>query len=301
MIKIKEMKYIIGLLIIVGLWACSKEDWLDNSQPEVNPFAVPADATGEEAEMRRGFFDRTGMYLVFSDTLMAREVNGMGGKKDVYIKVHLEWNMVSTNDCMDSFICYPYKTLAEKKAMTEFVEREVLAGVPEMFYPYSIMLLDRLVYYHDNYGTFDDPVEFPFYAGMQSTVIAVNNFSAFTAEEKEMLKTNLVGNFVSSNITAIPDDDWADFYSYSAEYYKLSSQFEVPYPIEECGYLPTYDMGWGGPDFHTKEYDLKAYAEEIFKLSETEFRETYAEYPIIIDKMEEMVKVLRKHGVKVYE
>jgi hypothetical protein len=46
---------------------------------------------------------------------------------------------------------------------------------------------------------------------------------------------------------------------------------------------------------------LKAYVEEIFKLSESEFRETYAEYPIIIDKMEEMVKVLRKHGVKVYE
>ena len=57
----------------------------------------------------------------------------------------------------------------------------------------------------------------------------------------------------------------------------------------------------GGPDFHSKEYDLKAYVEEIFKLSEAEFRETYAEYPIIIDKMEEMVKVLHKHGVKVYE
>ena len=41
--------------------------------------------------------------------------------------------------------------------------------------------------------------------------------------------------------------------------------------------------------------------EEIFKLSETEFRETYAAYPIIINKMEEMVKVLHKHGVKVYE
>ena len=34
------MKYIIGLLIIAGLWACTKEDWPDNSRPEVNPFAV---------------------------------------------------------------------------------------------------------------------------------------------------------------------------------------------------------------------------------------------------------------------
>ena len=144
------MKYIIGLLIIAGLWACSKEDWPDNSQSEANLFAVPAGATGEEAELRRGFFDRTGMYLLFSDTLTAREVNGMGGKKEVYTKVHLEWNMVSTNQGIDSFICYPYKALEEKKVVTEFVEREVLVSVPEMFYPYSLMLLDRLVYFKWN-------------------------------------------------------------------------------------------------------------------------------------------------------
>ncbi len=296
------MKYIIGLLIIAGLWACSKEDWPDNSQPEANLFAVPAGATGEEAELRRGFFDRTGMYLLFSDTLTAREVNAMGSKKEVYTKVHLEWNMVSTNQGVDSFVCYPYKALEVKKALTEFIEREVVARVPKMFYPYSMMLLDRFVYFKDNYGSYNAPVEYSFYAGMQSSVIAVGDFLMFTAEEKEVLKTNLVGNLISSRITAIPDDDWANFYSYSDEYYKLSSQYVVPEPIEACGYLPTYNTGgWGGPDFHTKEYDIKAYVEEIFKLSETEFRETYATYPIIIDKMEEMVKVLHKHGVKVYE
>ena len=41
--------------------------------------------------------------------------------------------------------------------------------------------------------------------------------------------------------------------------------------------------------------------EDIFKLSVVEFREIYVEYYIIIDKMEEIVKVLHKYGVKVYE
>ena len=63
-----------------------KEDWPDNSQPEVNLFAVPAGATGEEAELRRGFFDRTGMYLLFSDTLTVREVTGMGVRKRYILK-----------------------------------------------------------------------------------------------------------------------------------------------------------------------------------------------------------------------
>ena len=68
--------------------------------------------------------------------------------------------------------------------LTEFVEREVLKSVPALFYPYSMMLLDRLVYYQYDYGKYKDPVEYSFYAGMQSTVITVNNLSAFTAERK---------------------------------------------------------------------------------------------------------------------
>ena len=52
--------------------------------------------------------------------------------------------------------------------------------------------------------------------------------------------------------------------------------------------------------FNTKSSDVLAYVEEIFNLSETEFRETYAEYSVVIEKMEEMVNVLRKYGVNVY-
>ena len=52
--------------------------------------------------------------------------------------------------------------------------------------------------------------------------------------------------------------------------------------------------------FNTKSLDVLAYVEEIFNLSETKFRETYAEYSVVIEKMEEMVKVLRKYGVNVY-
>ena len=42
-------KYILGFVIAVCLWACSKEDWPSNDQLEVNFFAVPEGATGEEA------------------------------------------------------------------------------------------------------------------------------------------------------------------------------------------------------------------------------------------------------------
>jgi len=293
------MKYIVGLWIMAVLWACSKEDWPDNSRPEINPFAVPVDATGEEAELRRDFFDRTGVYLLFSDTLASWQVNAVSGKREeVYTTVRLEWKMVSTNEGVDSFVCYPYKRLEQKKALTEFVENEVLKNVPEVFKPYSVMLLDRFVYFKDQWGTFVR-TEYSFYAGMQSTVIALGDFSVLTTEEKKVLKNDLIGEMVVSRISAIPEVDWEEFYSYSAGYYELQS-YEVPKPVQTCGFLSTYVSDWR-VDFHSKEYDVLAYVKEIFKLSESDFRETYAEWPIIIDKMEAMVKVLHKYGVKVYE
>lgn len=49
------MKYIIGLLIIAGLWACSKEDWPDNSQSEANLFAVPAEPLARKRSCGEAF------------------------------------------------------------------------------------------------------------------------------------------------------------------------------------------------------------------------------------------------------
>ena len=69
--------------------------------------------------------------------------------------------------------------------------------------------------------------------------------------------------------------------------------------MERVGFLPTYASSWM-VTFNTKSLDVLAYVEEIFNLSETKFRETYAEYSVVIEKMEEMVKVLRKYGVNVY-
>ena len=66
----KTMKHIVfAFLIATVLLACSQDDWFENIQPEVNFFAVPAEATGEEAELRRDFFEDTKIYLLFNDTL----------------------------------------------------------------------------------------------------------------------------------------------------------------------------------------------------------------------------------------
>lgn len=290
-------KYILGFVIAVCLWACSKEDWPSNDQLEVNFFAVPEGATGEEAELRRKFFDKTGVYLLFSDTLGCRNITTLSGETIVeWQVVDLMWNM-NTNSFADSLGFFPYQVIGKKEAAAKFVQDELLTGLPELFYPYSILLTERLVLFENFYGTYV-PGEVAVYSGMQATAIALGDIATASDEEKETLKNEIMKAMIVNNLSLIKDSDLAVFYSYSTDYYDISS-WNVPSPVESVGFLPTYASSWM-VTFNTKSLDVLAYVEEIFNLSETKFRETYAEYSVVIEKMEEMVKVLRKYGVNVY-
>ena len=75
---------------------------------------------------------------------------------------------------------------------------------------------------------------------------------------------------------------------------------DLPDPFALAGFLDTYYYNWG-VTFNSREYDKLAFVEEVFDLTEDEFRATYADYPIIINKMEEIVKVLNKYGVNIYQ
>ena len=44
----KAMKNIVFIVLMAaGLLSCSKEEWFENLQPEINFFAVPEDAAGK--------------------------------------------------------------------------------------------------------------------------------------------------------------------------------------------------------------------------------------------------------------
>lgn len=237
------------------------------------------------------------MYLLFSDTLGCRNITTLSGETIVeWQVVDLMWNM-NTNSFADSLGFFPYQVIGKKEAAAKFVQDELLTGLPELFYPYSILLTERLVLFENFYGTYV-PGEVAVYSGMQATAIALGDIATASDEEKETLKNEIMKAMIVNNLSLIKDSDLAVFYSYSTDYYDISS-WNVPFPVESVGFLPTYASSWM-VTFNTKSLDVLAYVEEIFNLSETKFRETYAEYSVVIEKMEEMVKVLRKYGVNVY-
>lgn len=284
---------LLGLIIMAGLYACDNDDYLDNSGIERNYFAVPEGATDEESVLRREFYDQNEVYLLFSDTLGYREVTTLSGRKKMECELlNLSYNM-SSGSGEYTFAFRPYETLAEKRAMAEFVGNDVLKNVPKLFRPYSVLLIGNMER-SDEYET----EELSVYSGMKAMAIACENVLELQPEEKVRLKNILVQGMVTSKLSSIPDSDFTLFYSYSQQYYGIPKN-QVPTPIQSVGFLENYYYDFW-KNFNSKEYDLLAYVEEIFKFSEFEFRETYAEYPIVIKKMEEVVKVLQSYGVKIY-
>lgn len=287
-------KFILGFVVIMGLWACSKEDWPDNSGETINFFAVSENATGEEAELRRNFFDETGVYLLFSDTLGSRIVSTLSGETIVdYQVIDFMWQLSVGSYYADSLEFFPYLEIKKMKVAAKFIQEEILANLPELFYPYSVLLVERMILYKSYYGTYDDGTELGIYAGMQSTAIALDDVENASVEEKEILKNEMMKAIIINGISLIQEEDLAIFHSYSEDFYNVYT-WNLPSPVQLAGFLPSKSISY------SKSEDVLNFVEKIFDLSEVEFREIYAEYPLVIKKMEEMIKILREYGVNVY-
>ena len=92
------------------------------------------------------------------------------------------------------------------------------------------------------YGTYI-PGEVAVYSGMQATAIALGDIATASDEKKETLKNEMMKAMIVNNLSLIKDSDLAVFYSYSTDYYDISS-WNVPSPVESVGFLPTYTSSW---------------------------------------------------------
>lgn len=293
-------KILFVFAVVAGLCSCTKEDWFENLQPEINFFAVPEDATGEEADLRRDFFENTGIYLLFNDTLGIRETPTLSGEivNDTQV-INFSWSMTSTNTYPDSLVFDYFQDITQQTAAAQFLQEVVLPALPELFYPYSLLLVRGGILFNNNYGTYDPGVEISVLPALQATAIALGDVTNLSEEEKDDLETEIVKELVTSHIDLIPEEEFVAFYSYSEEYYDAYS-WDLPDPYALAGFLDTYYYDWS-VTFNSREYDKLAFVEKVFEISEDEFRVTYADYPIIVNKMEEIVKVLNKYGVNIYQ
>lgn len=300
-------KYILGILMFASIWACSKEDWPDNSAPERNWLAPEEGATDEISVLRREFHDRNGIYLLFSDTLGIRENKTLAGEI-VYDYQILGYDMTTPGWSQDSFAYHYYTNQNERQKAVEFVEEHILPNISEIFWPGAMLLLDKSEYFKHGYFPENDyepgfkPAKIIVAQNkLQAMVFGIGDVTEKTEEEKEAMKNEILQVMVSEKVSLLPAKDMELFYSYSNEWYNVNGFVitNAGLTYEELGLLPNLEDD-GYISTTSRDYDLAAFIERIFTISKDEFYTQFQSSPLIISKMEALVSVLQKYGVNIY-
>lgn len=297
---IMEKIYLVLFVFVSLLFSCNdEEEYLYNEYSQDNYFAPSEDATDEESVLRRDFFNSTGVYLIYNDTLASYNVVSLSGDTNVVKDVLSPGYSMTNTYGIDKFSYAYYKEIELKQQAANFIKEKILTKLPKEMYPYSFFLTKFAQISESSYGSYKDPVSIITYNGMHCTLVALGDLSAKSSAELDDLESLVLKEMIIAQINTIPQEEFENFYSYSKDYYNIFS-WDIPSPYKSVGFLDTYIYSWP-ITFNSPEYDIKAYLEELFSMTKDEFITTYADYPICIEKMEEMLKVLNLYGINVYE
>lgn len=302
--------YILFCLLLGACWACSDKEDITPSYNDRNMFDMPDFSSPEEMKIRKDFYEETGCYLIFNDSLYYRNLTTPQGSDPELVVLDLKYQISGTTD--DTPIRYTLlQNMEDKELAAKFLKEEILPWLSPAFYSYTFFMVDKSLK-TVNLGSswFPNWQEIPAeaYAGYNATLVAYDDFYSKDEAGRYVYKRKVMRTLVEKNHTQIKESEYDDFYNVLSKYYDKrperkdeEGKGDYEETVWEVGYLTTY-QGNMYQDFWTKKYDLLAYVTEIYSLTREEFDEKYDKelYPLVHQKKDALVKIFERHGVRVY-
>ena len=287
------MKKYLYLLLTCFAIACSDEEDVSPSGIEQNMFASPDFSSEEEMAIREDFREQTGIYIVFNDSLCWREVETPQGAYQMceMLDLNYELSSMSRNE-------YTYTLLSDiqkKKAMADFVREELLPLINKALYPYAVFIVNDFGMTLDTGGWTGnmDLGTVAAWACFKATIIGENGVLQMSEAEKEAYKRQFVRGILFRNYDMLDESAYAEFYSYCEGLY---GEWISSSEAESVGFLLSYTS----TSYYEQEYDVRGYILEVFSMTREEFDEKYADYPVILQKRDALVRGLEANGMTVY-
>lgn len=284
------------ILLLLGTcaYACSNED-VNPSGEEQNMFASPDFSTEEEMAIRDNFFEKTGIYLIFNDSLCWREVETPSGiwKMCETLNLNYEFSNMSSN-----IMQYKLSSdIANKEAMANLLADELLPLTPESMRPYAFFVVDSFSFAQGNdYNDTGDPELMAAMACYNTTVVGMNGVLEMDEAEFYSYKQQFMRGILLKNYILLGENVYTDFYVYCADAYGINPGY-TDAEKWAAGFLTSY-YGVSG---YYKEYDIPNYIWEIYSMTEEEFDMKYADYPLVLQKKNTLVRIFEECGIAVYE
>lgn len=301
----KKFNIILTSAVVAGaamFTACSDgTETLLPSDAQENFFDVPADATGEEAQLRRDFRDKNGIFLLFQDTLfVGTDKFGIQRKETI----DLGWTLTAYDDTEMQFEYYD--DIDEMKSAVQIVEKYILPHIQgTSLSPYSVLMLKNLKKKSSKKFKVAETVK-------SFRCLAMNTGLFEDAGDDDEIKdiaANIMYAAISESLPSTGSDEMAPYYAIGDGCYgkriksKVSGWAKNPdiTRLYEMGFIsyeadedddPSYDY------FYSKANDRNEFVKVMLRMSPEQFREKYGEYQLVMTKYEIMYNILTDIGYK---
>lgn len=292
----------LGLMTVMPVFmtSCATEDPITETSDAnfENPFAIPDDETGPEADIRRAFYKETNVFLVFHD-LLRTYTDRFGNTVNETVDIAYELNGNKGYD-------YEYdelETTEEKQAAAEIIKKYFLPHINSgKLRPFSVLAVKSITQIN---GT------------IKSKIGAVNNFRTLAlsmadfdgledADEIQKVVSSVLKGFIKSKVY-YTDSQFTDLMAVNdAHYYEDIVDFIPDWVLDQditkiyaLGMLRYYTDWYGDPagDYFVLGYtDFEDFFNLLFDYSEAEVRQTYGDYPVIINKYEMLKNAIEGMG-----
>ena len=273
------------------LASCASDEDNTPSLADRNVFIPADDDQSPTAQLRRSFFQQTGSYLLFTDTLLTVE-NGRA----------IDGTLVSKTELLDvmgyslpgdaaSDYEYEYIYITDADARREAARLVADYLVPRMgrALPYAYMLVNGITYedYNGRLVTINKLL------GLRAYVISMDNGAAQANPDNYFRQ--MVGDMVKDQIGRLSTVDMQSFYQFSNDYYM---QYK-----EDFGLKPTrldekdvWKYGFFtdiyGEHFPYQDDDLKAWLNAVLTYSREQFETSYGSVPVMLNKYDALRSII---------
>lgn len=284
--------------------SCSKEDPIQVQVDDTRYYFEPRpERTDDEALLRRAFYDRYDIHLLFSDTLrhdsICPDFNGdthyFTERIDMYYSIG-NYSAGSTDNTYKLLT-----TMEQKYKATKYLEEQIQPHFSEHMRPFSWLLVNEIAERTSSYAKWTYPYAI---TGERCIAIALSTFFKLTPARIPTF-TQQVLNIIAVKMAKNNSKALEDFYEVSRKYYR--QQFaessiaadENTRILREAGFFSKGKDSFGSaanglyPDNDT---DVADYVRLTIANTPEAIRSQYADYPLILLKDSIIRNILVERG-----
>lgn len=283
-------------VLALSLASCGKEDTpqADFQNPTAH-FLPAADDQSPEATLRRAFHAETGTYLLFNDTLqnrlLGRDVNGdlQYFNETIDFGYNIGQSQASATDYTFAYLL----TSEEQEQMVQYVKDYIFAHVSGKMRPYSVFLANTITGYNRNGVGNVRP-----YAVANQRCLGIACNYLLLRERTEAQKQAFATRVLNVMVTQQANNNtqaFTQFYAYSGSFYSQSlynlGLEKSVQTFRERGFISS-----PADDFPMQSTDLSAFVTEVLQNTEEQLQAKYGTYPLVMQKLAEVRRVLQSLG-----